>query len=270
MMRMDQSEKLRRGDAYVRRQDTSMKMGRRQLQQLFEKKFRDSVSGDHIEIGFPGEIIHKDFRIPTTDLSSLPSALASAKINQLLDVQSQRGNSGSTTVIARLTHARLFGSDDPYKVRTPTELMDEMQQIERKHQVEDQYFLFEKHGNPLQLVVYNQGEEKIEDASLTLVLPRHKAFHIADRLPRKMINGELAERSSKESGDYPAVNIKDDLIHISATLGDIPPHAPVKAYPIPVRVCVDSTLQGRKVGIRYSLYGSNLRTPAKGKLRLLF
>ena len=65
MMRMDQSEKLRRGDAYVRRQDTIVKMGRRQLQELFERKFHDSVFGGRIEIGFPGEIIHKDLRIPT-------------------------------------------------------------------------------------------------------------------------------------------------------------------------------------------------------------
>ena len=82
MMRMDQSEKLRRGDAYVRRQDTIVKMGRRQLQELFERKFHDSVSGDRIEIGFPGEIIHKEFRIPTVELAKLPSALAGAKLNQ--------------------------------------------------------------------------------------------------------------------------------------------------------------------------------------------
>jgi schlafen family protein len=270
MMRMDQSEKLRRGDAYIRREDTCTKMGRRQLQELFERKFRDAVSGDQIEIGFPGEIIHKDFRIPTVNLSKLPSALAGAKLNQLIDVQSQKRNTGSTTVIARLTHARLFGSDDPYEVRTPTELMDEIRQIERKHHIEDEHFLFERHGKPLQLVVLNQGDEAIEDASLTLVLPRHEAFYVANRLPRKMANGELVERGSAELADYPAVNIKDDLIHISTTLGDIPPQEPVKVYSTPVRICVGSALEGRKVGIRYSLFSRNLRKPAKGNLRLLF
>ncbi|MDH3806944.1 MAG: ATP-binding protein, partial [Gammaproteobacteria bacterium] len=59
MMRVDHSETLRRGDAYVRMNDSAVKMGRRQLQALFEKKFQDSVSAASIEIGFPGEIIHK-------------------------------------------------------------------------------------------------------------------------------------------------------------------------------------------------------------------
>ena len=270
MMRMDQSEKLRRGDAYIRREDTCTKMGRRQLQQLFERKFRDSVSGERIEVGFPGEIIHKDFRIPTADLSKLPSSLAGAKLNQLIDVQSQTRNTGSTTVIARLTHARLFGSDDPYKVRTPDELMEEMRQIEQKHLIEDEYFLFEKHGKPLQLVVFNQGDEAIEDASLTLVLPTHAAFHVAERLPKKFVNGEYVVRGSAEMADYPAVSIKDDLVHITATLNEVPPHTPVNVFSTPVRVCVGSELSGRRVGIRYSLHGRNLRSAAKGKLRLLF
>jgi hypothetical protein len=270
MMRMDQSEKLRRGDAYVRRQDTCIKMGRQQLQALFERKFHDSVSGDRIEVGFPGEIIHKDFRIPTADLSKLPSALAGAKLNQLINVQSHTRNTGSTTVIARLTHARLFGSDDPYKVRTPNELIDEMQQIERKHLIEDEHFLFEQHNNPLQLVVFNQGDEAIQDASLTLTLPRHDEFHVASRLPKKMINGELVERGSAELADYPSVNIKDDLVHISSTLGDVQPQVPIMVFSTPVRICVGSALGGRRVGIRYSLFGRNLRKPAKGQLRLIF
>jgi len=39
MMRIDFSEKLRRGDAYVRVKNGAMKMGRRQLAELFERKF---------------------------------------------------------------------------------------------------------------------------------------------------------------------------------------------------------------------------------------
>ena len=35
MMRIDHSERLRRGDAYIRMNETAVKMGRRQLQELF-------------------------------------------------------------------------------------------------------------------------------------------------------------------------------------------------------------------------------------------
>lgn len=94
MMRIDYSEKLRRGDAYVRSKQSVMKMGRRQLAELFERKFRDSVSAGDIEVGFPGEIIHKDLLLDSCDLSHLPSAEASKKLNQLIDIRANAGNEG--------------------------------------------------------------------------------------------------------------------------------------------------------------------------------
>ena len=270
MMRVDQSEMLRRGDAYVRIKNVVVKMGRRQLQDLFESKFRDSVSAERIEIGFPGEIIHKSLRISTTNLANLPSALAGAKLKQLVDIRSKSKNTGSTTVMARLTHARLFGSDSPYKDRSADDLVVEMDQIERKHAEEDNHFLFETNPQTLQIVVLNQGEDTIEDASLSLVMPNHHAFHVARKLPMVMHNGKLGDRGAREIEQYPVVNLKDDAVHVSATLGEMPSHTPVTVFEVPLRICVESSLKGRKLGIRYTLFGKNLRAPAKGTLRLLF
>ncbi len=39
-----------------------------------------------MRIDFPGEIIHKDLSINSCDLSQLPSAEASKKLNQLIDI----------------------------------------------------------------------------------------------------------------------------------------------------------------------------------------
>jgi hypothetical protein len=270
MMRVDYSEKLRRGDAYIRIEDTAIKMGRRQLQELFERKFRDSVSADRIEVGFPGEIIHKDMKIETIDLGQLPSAIASRKLKQLLDIQRQTKDMGSTAVMARLTHARLYGSDRPYEDRSPDELMAEMAQIKEKNRVEDEHFLFEANVKKVQLVVYNQGDDPIEDASLAIVMPNHNAFYVANRLPKIQQDGKYVDSKPAESGGYPIVNLKDDAIHVSNNLGDITTGALVEVFESPLRICVGSSLKGRKLGIRYSLFGRNLRSPAKGKLRLLF
>ena len=270
MMRVDQSETLRRGDAYIRVNDSPLKMGRRQLQDLFEQKFRDSVSADRIEIGFPGEIIHKDFRLPTVDLSQLPSAVASAKLKQLIEIQAKSRDSGSTTVMARLTHARLFGSDSPYQDKSPTDLLQEMAQIKKRHYHADQHFLFETNARKLQLVVYNQGDEPIEDASLSLFMPNHNAFYVASCLPKVPRNGSFVDRRSDDAGSYPSVNLKDDTVQVTDKLGDIPIDAPVMVFDTELRICVGSDLKGRRFGIRYSLFGRNLRTPASGQLRLIF
>jgi len=270
MMRIDYSEKLRRGDAYVRSKDSAMKMGRRQLGELFEQKFRDSVSAGDIEIGFPGEIIHKDLTLDSCDLSQLPSAEASKKLNQMIDIQSKSRNTGSTTVMARLTHARLFGADDPYVDRTPDQLMQEMTELRAKNRDQDNHFLFESRAERVQMVVYNQGQEPIIDASLSLIMPNHNAFYVADTLPKVPRRDGFSVRTPDEIAAYPSVTLKDDSVQVTSKIGDIPVGEPVDVFVSPLRLCVGRDLRGKRFGIRYSLHGQNLRSPAKGKLRLIF
>lgn len=270
MMRIDYSETLRRGDAYIRAKSNIMKMGRRQLAELFEKKFRDSVSAGDIEIGFPGEIIHKDLELSCCDLSQLPSAEASKKLNQLMDIRSSSRNTGSTTVMARLTHARLFGTDDPYVDRTPEELMQEMGELRAKYRDQDSYFLFESRAESVQMVIYNQGNEPIIDASLSLVMPNHNAFYVAESLPKRPGKNGFVDRTPDEISSYPSVVLKDDSVQVTSKIGDIPVGEPIDAFITPLRLCVGDDLIGKRFGLRYALHGQNLRSPAKGQLRLLF
>ena len=271
MMRADFSEQLRRGDAYKRVKDAAVKMGRRQLMELFEHKFRDSVSAGDIEIGFPGDIIHKELALPTCDLSNMPSALASAKLEEMLNIRNNVSrNSGSTTMVARLTHARLYGTEDPYVDRSPEEIMVELNEIRTRYRHQDDHFLFDDRAEKLQLVVYNQGDEPIIDASLSIALPNHNAFYVADRLPKRPVNDRFVDRTPDEIASYPAVTLKDDSVHITAKIGDIPTGEPIEVFTSPLLMCVGNDLQGRRFGIRYALHGQNLRAPAKGQLKLTF
>ena len=270
MMRADFSETLRRGDAYIRMQDNVLKMGRRQLQELFEERFQESVATENIEIGFPGEIMHKTLKLPTTDLSHMPSAQAAAKLQLLLEARSRVAPSGSETMVARLTHARLFGSDRPYEDKSPEQLIREIGEIRNVHRFEDEHYLYEEHGQELQLMILNQGEHHLENASLTLVMPNHNAFYVASRPPRVRREGQWHPRPASENEGYPTVALNDDSIHVLSTLGDISADAPVRVFGTPLKICVGQELRGRKMEIRYSLQGSNLRKAVKGRLRLQF
>ena len=269
MMRIDYSETLRRGDAYARLNDAAVKLGRRQLQALFEKKFRDSISAANIEVGFPGSIIHKDHKVSTCKLDKLPSVIASSKLSELIETKAQVQASAANTVMARLTHARLFGTDSPYEERSNEEIMEEMRQIERRYRDQDEQFLFNEHQRELQVVVFNQGDEAIRDASLTLIMPNHDAFHVATQLPKIPRDDKLVARTPAEQADYPAVVLRDDSVQISVKLEDIPPGEPVNIFGVPLRICVGDVLKGRRLGIQYKLFAHNLRSPAKGKLRLI-
>lgn len=270
MMRIDYSETLRRGDAYMRLNDTAIKMGRRQLQSLFERKFKDSVPVQNVDVGFGGDVIHKSLTLRSCDLSQLPSAVAASKLEQLVKIQMNTRDTGSTTVMARLVHARLYGSDDPYVRRTPDELMQEMEQIRHKYRDQDHHFLFETNCEKIQIVVCNQGEEPIVDASIALVLPKDNDLYIAERLPKALHNQKFVDRSPAELASYPSVRQRKKSIHITRKIGDIPVEKPTEAFASPLRICIGPGLVGRRFGIRYALHGQNLRSPATGTLRLNF
>jgi hypothetical protein len=172
--------------------------------------------------------------------------------------------------MARLTHARLFGADDPYVDRSPEDLMKEMQQLRVKYRNHDNHFLFESHAERLQLVVYNQGEEPIIDASLSIVMPNHNEFYVADKLPKLPRKEGFADRTPDEIASYPSVTLKDDSVHVTVKVGDIPVGELQEVFISPLRLCIGKELGGKRFGLRYSLHGQNLRAPAKGKLRLLF
>lgn len=266
MMRADFSERLRRGDAYVRVEEGSVKMGRRQLQDLFAGRFRDAVGADRIEIGFPGDILHKRLTVETVDLGRMPSAVESDKLRQLIDVKEQSTNSGATTTLARLTHARLFGSDSPFEDPTTTSLLREAENVRDKYEADDRWFLFGTHANALQVTLLNQGEEPLENASLTLLMPAHEAFLVATELP--LPPGE--EANPVRLGEYPPVSIRDGRIQVTTIAGDVPPDLPTEAFDIAPRYCVGAELAGRRLAIRYTLSAKNLRRPAQGKLYLSF
>lgn len=270
MMRIDYSETMRRGDAYMRTKGAAVKMGRRQLQSLFEKRFRDTLSETNIDVGFPGEIVHKNLTLPPCDMSQLPSAVAASKLEQLLKVHMKSSNSGSTTVMARLVHARLFGSDDPYISRTPAELIAEIEEIGEKYRDDDLHYLFETQAQKLQLVACNQGNEPIIDASIALVLPKDDDLFIADHLPKTPRDGLFIEQASAQVAAYPTVSVHKNAIHITKNIGDLPVEEPVEVFESPVRLSVGPGLIGRRFGIRYALHGQNLSAPATGLLRLNF
>lgn len=270
MMRVDHCETLRRGDAYLRSGDAVVKMGRRQLQSLFEKKFREAVLAPRIEVGFPGDIIYKDCRVATCDLAALPSSAAAAKLEEFVESRAQLRMAGTNTAMARLTHARLFGSDVPYEDRSTDKIRSEMLHLQCRYADQDEYFLFEENRTDLQIVVCNQGEETLRDAALTIVMPRHAALHVAMRLPKVQRDGQFFDSSAAEQADYPAVTVRNNALQISANIGDIDPGVPVDVFARPLRICVGRELAGRRLGIRYQLHSQNLRAPAEGRLRLLF
>lgn len=266
MMRIDFSETLRRGDAYMRVNDRAVKLGRRQLQGLFEERFRDAVSASTVEVGFAGEILHKDLALTTADLALLPSRVASAKLRQLAAARE-----GGTTRLVRLTHARLFGTEQPYEDLSGEELDVQIRELGERYRNEDDRFLFLEAAHPVQLVVFNQGDEALHDASIRLSLPLHAAIHVATRPPSAASDDTLGcMLDDDREPDYPVVSASSQAMHVAASIGEIGPGEMVEIFGSPLRLCAEDSLAGRRIGVDYQLFAGNLREPVRGRLRLRF
>ena len=108
------------------------------------------------------------------------------------------------------------------------------------------------------------------DASLSIVLQNNNALHVEDRLHNVPTKNGFIERTPEEIAAYPSVSLKDDSVHITSKVGDIPVGEPVEIFSAPLRICAGQELRGKRFGMRFALHGQNLRAPAKGKLRLMF
>ncbi len=263
MMRSDYSETLRRGDAYIRVHDAPVKMGRDELQTLFEAKFQNAIAADDLQVGFAGAGIQQDLRLRCCDLAQLPSAQATARLEEMMKAQASNKSSGSTSMVARLAHARLYGPDDPYVSRSPEELMLEIDQVGFKYAAEDKKFLFESNAQTIQLSVKNRSKQTIMDASLVLALPRTAELQVADRLPS-------TPEAANDPAVYPAVTLKDNTVRVAQKIGDIAAGETVQVFTEPLRVCAGLGLSGGRINVRYALQACNLRSPQKGSLRIVF
>jgi hypothetical protein len=270
MMRIDHSAQLRRGDAYARVDEASVKVGRRTLLKMLDKRPQRAVTQDAIEIGFTGDVMRKELCVPTIDMRRLPSMVERGKLNEFIAGREKTRDSGSTTTMARLMHMRLFGPDIPYEDRSPTGLNQELDHVDQTFESEDQWFLFEENAQKLQFAVYSQGDSPVQNASLTLRIPDHEELCVATRVPARPGDDAPIHDGGRSMAEYPAVSIRDGEIYVASTLGEIPAAVPVDAFESPLRICAGTALDGKRLTIRYRLSGSNLGQPVDGRLVLTF
>lgn len=255
MMRDDHSAALHRGDAWVRINDQSFRLGRGQLQALFQSNFKDSIGVERVEVGFAGVAGNQPLVLPVCDLNQLPSVVAASKIRALLNTKTNSSGSGNTTMMLRLTHAKAYGSNDPYKDQSVEELTAKLDDIAQQHQVDDQNFMFEVNGCDLQLRILNQADGPIEDGTVTLTIPQVAGLQVARR---------------PDDPGYPAIDAKDDYLLVTVRLGEIPPGSPIQLFQTPIKLCVSNALKGQRLNLGYTLFGRNLGSPVGGQLPIEF
>ena len=267
VVRQDFSEKLSRGQSWIREGRQLRAVDRTELAQIGA---REVAKQPTIMVGFNDRPDCELLELFVPDTSNPPSAREKQKAKKTLDFKKTIKDSFGTlnTKILRMTHVREHGPDSEFDARGMDTLIGVFKEPEKRFIDADKYYFFEEKALKLNLMICNKGAKGIEDASIELVLPRVPDLDVADRLYIRP--DDKCSRDEAEKQGYPEVQRRDDEILVRSSLGLLPPDSPEQAFESELRLAVGPTMRGKTVSIRYTLRGRNDQSLGKGCLKIRF
>ncbi len=147
-----------------------------------------------------------------------------------------------------------------------------MREIKKTYEDDDLYELYELNSHKLDLVLFNESTEHLENARLDIEIPATHGVLIADREYAKPYYGpggyNMAIGPFYRPGEpsYPDVTLEDGVTRIAAEIGDLRHRLRTKAFGVPVRLVLGPEAIGHEVSLECTLRGKNLRTPITSRL----
>ncbi len=258
------SDTLPAGGGWIRSGTKQRRLLRKHLQKIFESRYRRHEIGE-IEVGFPGGLPREELVLPVMPLESLPSADAARKINRMLEAKrvskSVLGRSDSR--IARLVHAQVAESVEPYRERGTKTLRVLLRKIPGENSAADDFYQYETRAHRLNVVLNNLSARPQKDLTLTLKFPRIDGVGVADRVYF------APDKPAGKSGPYPKVDVGPRTIAVRARGLSIPVGGSIEAFFEPLRVLLRETVAGQTIRVAYSLQGPTLGREVRGRLKIL-
>jgi hypothetical protein len=272
IVKTDVSDKLRRGDCWVRDGGLFRPAQRADFDRMYRETARNTPvnpNSNIVQVGFGNDpnIGTLSLSLPTVDRP--PSSLAAARMkNEISARQEAKNVNVEDTGLARLVHARLYGNESPYEEQGINTLVEGYNAVIEDHADADNYYFFETQAVKVNMSLVNTGHQPLEDVSIHLILPWAEQFKVAERLyppPGK-------KRSAKESElmGYPQVKHYKSAVQVKQALDFLEPDQVIKVFEQDLRIAVQPRLAGQKVAIRYSIHAKGFERPEEGKLKLVF
>ena len=258
------------GTGWVRRGAQRLPLLRADLQRLFGLKSRNGVFD--LRIGFgPGlpasacrgldaEVLRDEIVLDVMPLDAMPSVAAAEKLRKLLEAKvSTRDVLGRTaTNIARLTHARLFGTDAPFQQQGDDTLRARIMGTAEEHRLADQHYEFEVRAHPLQLLVRNASDTPLMGATIAIKMPRIDGLGVSQEY-YPVRDGQPTREG------YPVVRMSERTIEIQTQIG-IAANGTSPAFQEPPRLWLREAAAGKTIPVDCSVHARDLSEPVRETL----
>ncbi len=252
------------GSGWIRRGTEQRPLLRKDLQRIFEAKFRTLETPTDIRVGFPGRVPREEITLCVLPLDALPSALAARRLVKKLDSRRlSKALLGRTdSRIARLVDAQVSSEVQAYQSHGTTTLKQMLRHIPQEYQSLDDYYQFETRAHKVNLLVGNLTDVGLSNVVLVLKIPRVEGVGVVER-----IHAAPGERVSPQER-YPVVDTAPRWVTVHAGGISVPRSATVEAFREPLRLYLREPAAGRTIPVTYSLHGRGLPTPIHGTLRI--
>ncbi len=223
-----------------------------------------------VKIGFDDQPDCRLLETKIPDTSNPPSMQAKRQIKQTLDWREKVKDAVGTinTQIHRLMHVQEHGIEAEYDTRSEGTLIDLYATIGNEFTEADDYYFFEEKALKLNLTICNMDEDGLEDVSIEFAFPRTHDFDVADHLYTDP-NDERT-RFEIDKADYPDVQRLKRATVARVSLGYLAPDRPQQVFGSALRLAVGPAMQGKKVGIQYTLRAKNKQGLGRGRVKIKF
>lgn len=285
MMKKD-FKNLQKGDCYIRKGTHQCKMTRRDFDLIIEKKLKSNEFSGEIQVGFSGYNFSKEIELATIGDIELPSQRAAKKIRKIIKKRKQYIDKVSSKDSALKKLIPNLGSEllkslpisfpspilapfisTPYEQRSLTQLEKNLKEVEKTYREDDLYEAFELNCHKLNIRILNKGQTYIEDASIQLEAKKIEGFRIVSKVYEKPKHEHPLMPQvyipSYESQNYPKVNETETSFTVFQEIGDIKHKIPINAFKVPIRVFLAQQTEGKKIELKCTIFGKNLREPFK-------
>jgi hypothetical protein len=272
MMRKDYGS-LRAGDAWIRKGTHQPRLMRADLDRIWERRRNEFTA--NLKIGFDLAGMPKEVLCPAIGELQLPSDQAAEKIRKILSERKKPLPPGDLSFARELIETGNFPNFSlgplPYSQRSSKQLQENLEKLKDTYREHDLHSLYEQHASRINVLILNEGEAYVEDASIEIKVLKVNGLRVAPKIytetdgsgvfgqPRASIYNVLAMH-------YPTVKNYKDYIGIFQSVGTLRHGIPERAFQEPVRMVFGPELVGRKLSLECTLRGKQLRTPRKETL----
>ncbi len=265
VIRKDFSKRVRRGDGWIRRGSQQARLGRADLEAMFNSSTLAGSIGCELQVVFAGAALSPRLTLAALPLHRKPSELAGDRIRGLLEAkQAAHERLGQTdTWLDRLAYARVHGADQPYETQTPESLLVQLARTKQDNEAADRYYEYELRAHKVNVVVINVGDGALNAASIVFDIPQMADVDVARGL--YAAPGICPETVPQ---GYPKVEAGPTGLRIAAKLGRIQPRSQVTVFQQPLRLLLRQAAVGRNLALHYTVSGDELQEPRRGALHI--